>query len=163
MSVADVEQAVLEVMETVGTAGHALRPHGTGIWYAIVDPILWALGWYTWLPSECQPDFDLRRRGNVDYALFDSNGAIAVLIVVKHSRTRRRNDRIRLWQYTHGITRGIAVLTYGLYWEIYDLSITARNIDGKRVAAFTLDPAAPDGFPDVADALHHWIDRSNWP
>ena len=77
--------------------------------------------------------------------------------------SRRRNDRIRLWQYTRGITRGIAVLTYGLYWEIYDLSITARNIGGKRVAAFTLDPAAPDGFPDVADALHHWIDRSNWP
>ena len=87
----------------------------------------------------------------------------AFLIVVKHSRWRRRTDRIRLWEYTRGITTGVAVLTYGLYWEIYDLSIPARNIDGKRVAALALDPAAPDGFPDVAYSLSNWIDRDQWP
>ena len=163
MSVADVQQAVLEVMETGGTAGGTLRQNGTGMRYAIIDPILWALGWRTWLPWECQPDYDLRSRGSVDYALFDSNGDIAVLIVVRHSLSRRRNDRIRLWEYTRGMTDGAAVLTYGLYWEIYDLSITARNIDDKRVAAFTLDTAAPEGFPDVADALSAWIDRDQWP
>ena len=61
------------------------------------------------------------------------------------------------------MTDEAAVLTYGLYWEIYDLSITARNIYDKRVAAFTLDPAAPNGFPDVADAPSAWIDRDQWP
>ena len=40
MSIADVEQAVLEVMETVGTAGSTLRRNGTGMRYAIFDPIL---------------------------------------------------------------------------------------------------------------------------
>ena len=25
------------------------------------------------------------------------------------------------------------------------------------------EPAAPDGFPDVADALSDWIDRDQWP
>ena len=33
------------------------------------------------------------------------------------------------------MTDEAAVLTYGLYWEIYDLSITARNIYDKRVRA----------------------------
>ena len=121
------------------------------------------MGWRTWLPWECQPDCDLRSRGSVDYALFDSNGDIAVLIVVRHSLSRRRNDRIRLWEYTRGMTDGAAVLTYGFYWEVYDLSIRARNIDHKRVVALALDPTEPDGFQHLADALHYWLDRSNWP
>ena len=61
------------------------------------------------------------------------------------------------------MTHGVGVLTSGFYWEVYDLSIRARNIDGKRVAGLGLDPAEPDGFERVADALHHWVDWSNWP
>ena len=163
MSAADVEGALREIMETVDQSGHLLAEHKAGIRNAIVDPILWALDWSTWLPWECQPDYDLGRRRKVDYALFDGNGDIAVLIVVKHSMSRRRNDRIRLWQYTRGMTRGVGVLTYGFYWEVYHLSVKTRNIGHKRVVGLALDPAEPDGFQRVADALHHWLDRSNWP
>ena len=59
MSAADVVEALREIMETVDQAGHRLPEHRAGIRYAIVDPILWALGWSTWLPWECQPDYDL--------------------------------------------------------------------------------------------------------
>ena len=61
------------------------------------------------------------------------------------------------------MTRGVGVLTYGFYWEVYHLSIKARNIGHKRVVGLALDPAEPDRFQRVADALHHWLDRSNWP
>ena len=62
MSAADVVEALREIMETVDQAGHRLPEHRAGIRYAIVDPILWALGWSTWLPWECQPDYDLGAR-----------------------------------------------------------------------------------------------------
>ncbi len=162
MSAAAVEEALREIMETVDQSGHRLAEHKAGIRYAIVDPILWALGWSTWLPWECQPDHDLGRRGQVDHALFDGNRRIAVFIEIQKARPRRR-DRIRLWEHTRGMTRGVGVLTSGFYWEIYGLSVRARNIDHQRVARLALDPAAPDDFQRVADALHHWLDRSNWP
>ena len=101
MSAADVEEALREIMETVDQAGHLLAEHSAGIRYAIVDPILWAMGWSTWLPWECQPDHDLGRRGQVDYAFFDGNGNLAVLIEVQNARPRRR-DPIRLWEHTPG-------------------------------------------------------------
>ena len=52
MSTADVEEALREIMETVDQSGHLLAEYKAGIRYAIVDPILWALGWSTWLPWE---------------------------------------------------------------------------------------------------------------
>ena len=61
---------------------------------------------------ECQPDYGLGRRGQVDYALFDGNRRIAVFIEVQNARPRGR-DRIRLWGRTRGMTRGVGVLTSG--------------------------------------------------
>ena len=161
MSAAAVEEALREIMETVDQSGHLLAEHKAGIRYAIVDPILWVLGWSTWLPWECQPDHDLGRRGQVDYALFDGNRRIAVFTEVQNARPRR-SDRIRLWEHTRGMTRGVGVLTSAFYWEVYGLSIRARNIDHQCVVRLALDPAEPDGLQRVADALHHCLDRSNW-
>ena len=47
-----------------------------------------------------------RRRGSVDYVLFDSNGDVAVLIEVHNACARRRHDRIRLWEHTRGMAHG---------------------------------------------------------
>ena len=94
MSAADVEAAVRQFMGTVDQSGHLFRRDKAGIRYAIVHPILWALGWSTWLPWEYQPDYNLGRRGRVDYALFDGNGNLAVLIEVHDARPRLRRDRI---------------------------------------------------------------------
>lgn len=40
---ADVEKAIREVVETVDQAGHLCPGHKTGMRYAVVDPIRWAL------------------------------------------------------------------------------------------------------------------------
>ena len=166
MSAVDVEEALHEIMETVDRAGHLLAGHRAGIRSAIIDPILWALGWSTRLPWECQPDRDLGQRGQggqIGYTLFDGNGDLAVLLEVHDARSRLRCHRTRLWRRTRGMTRGVGVLTYGCYWEVYDLSVRLRDIDHKRVARLALDPAEPEALQRVADALHHWLDRSNWP
>ncbi len=163
MSALGIEDAIRQVMEAYRRHDGWLSRDKTRTRYAAVDPILWALGWRTWNPAEFQPDFSLGQRGQVDYALFDSNGNLAVLIEVHAARSRLSRDRIQLWNHTRGMTHGIGVLTYGFYWEVYDLSIRTRNIDWRCVARLALDPAEPDGFQRVADALHHWLDRSNWP
>ena len=98
----------------------------------------------------------------MDYALFDSNGDVAVLIEIQDARPRRRHDRIRLWERTRGMSHGLGVLTSGFCREGYDLSRWARNIDDKRVAALVLNPDEPDGHEHVADALFRWIDRDKW-
>ena len=71
MSVADVERAVR--LAIVNARAHApwFVGNETAVRYALVDPILWALGWSTWLPSQCRPDFKLGTRGLADYALLD--------------------------------------------------------------------------------------------
>ena len=133
MSAADVEKTIREVVETVAQSGLLFRRHETGMRCVIVGPILWALGWSTWLPWERQPHYDRGRRGTVDYALFDSHGDVAVLIQVQNARTRRRHDHIRLRENTRGLSHGAGVLTYGFCREVYDLSRTARDIEDKRV------------------------------
>ena len=96
------------------------------------------------------------------WAGFDGNRRIAAFTEVQNARPRR-SDRIRLWEHTRGgMTHGVGVLTSAFYWEVYGLSIRARNIDHQCVVRLALDPAEPDGLQRVADALHHCLDRSNW-
>ena len=71
MSVNDVKEAVLQISHTADRFGRWLERNNLAMRYAVVDPILWALGWRTWLPQECRPDFQLGNRGRVDYALLD--------------------------------------------------------------------------------------------
>ena len=61
MSVADVERAVRLVVANVQEHGRWLAGNETAMRYALVDPILWALGWSTWSPLQCRPNLDLSR------------------------------------------------------------------------------------------------------
>ena len=159
MGVTDVEETLWIVTDTAEEFTHRLNGHPTAVRCALVDPILWSLGWRTYLPGECRPDFGLGRRGQADYALFDREGAVAVLIEVGATYARRLQDRNRLAARLRGMTRGIAVLTYGWHWEIYDLSLRARRFDDKRVEELTLDFEPPEHLEGVARALYGWPAR----
>ncbi len=102
MSALGIEDAIRQVMEAYRRHDGWLSRDKTRTRYAAVDPILWALRWRTWNPAEFQPDFSLGQRGQVDYALFDSNGNLAVLIEVHVARSRLSRDRIQLWNHTAG-------------------------------------------------------------
>ena len=111
-----------------------------GLRYAMIDPILRALGWNTALPWECRPNSRLGRLGPLDYVRYDHAGVPAVLIEVETRVSRRREHRIRLWRQTRGMTGCLAVLTYGWEWEIYDIGIRGREFAHKRVDRLALDP-----------------------
>ena len=162
MSVADVQQAVLEVMEVAGEFADWFADRKADTRYAMVDPILWALGWRTWLPWECRLDFQLGNRGRVDYALLDPDGDIAVLVAARELRGRRSLDRQRLAQLSRGWTDGVAVLTYGSRWEIYDLGHRTLRFTDKCVANLVLDPETQDGAERCVQALHQWLRKDFW-
>ena len=157
-----VERTVRQVMEPV----HQIT--GRNSWsepatrYAMIDPILWSLGWRTWLPSECGPDFTLGNRGRVNYALFDDHGDIAIFVNCHPSYTRRRYGRIRLRECVRGARYGVGVLIFGSSWEIYDLSVGTRFFDDKHVATLKLDPAIGYEPEYIANVLSRWIHKDRW-
>lgn len=159
---AAVENTVRHVMEA--THEIASRPSRSepAIRYAMIDPILWSLGWRTWLPWECGPELTLGRRGRVDYALFDDQGDIAVYINVQSSYTRRRYGRIKLRECVRGATYGVGVLIYGSSWEIYDLSRRTRLFDNKHVTTLKVRFEAGDEPGHVATVLAQWIAKARW-
>ncbi len=162
MSVADVERAVQLVTANAQEHGQWLAGNETAVRYALVDPILWALGWSTWSPLQCQPNFNLGQRGPIDYALFDPDGNIAILVMVGTMPARRRSDRQRLMARARGMTRGVAVLTYGTQWEIYDLHLRVVRFSDKLVDTLFLGWEIPDEPEEVAQTLHHWLRQDLW-
>lgn len=160
--IADVARAVRQVMEAACDITHRPTRSETAMRYAIIDPILWSLGWRTWLPWECGPEFRLGRRGRVDYALFDDRGNVVIFVNVQSSYTRRRYGRIRLRECVRGATDGVGVLIYGSSWEIYDLSRRTRLFDDKYVATLKISLASGDEPDYVASVLTQWIGKAQW-
>ena len=105
---------------------------------------------------------DLGQRGLVDYALFDQDGNIAILVVMGTEPARRRTDRQRLLARARGMNRGVAVLTYGTIWEIYDLHLRPMRFSDKLVESLYLDWDMPDEPEEIAEALYHWLRQDLW-
>ena len=136
-----------------------LGQHKNAVKCAVVDPILWALGWKTWLPQECLPDCPTGNRGHADYVLLDQTEQIAVVMLVQPSGLRRRDARTRLWRLVRGMTHGVGLLIFGSVWEIYDLTIRSRNPTGKFVEELSLGADFPDEVETIASVLSQWVSK----
>ena len=162
MNTFEVERVIREVIQSAPDFSNLTTPHEMSIRYGMIDPILWSLGWKTWLHWECEPDFDLGSRGRVDYALFDDNGRIAVYILVQNSYVRLRSARARMEARLRGLSYGVGVLIRGTSWEIYDLDRRSRDFDNKRVDTLVISSEGEDFPGDVAEVLSWWIEKAQW-
>ena len=102
--------------------------------YALVDPILVALGWNIHEPKECHPEWLYPDgEGRVDYALHTpaemqhiATREIAPYIIIEAKALRTALDGAPLEQLEKyawarpRMRRGYAVLTDGNHWRIYD-------------------------------------------
>ena len=158
MSAAEVEDAIRGAMATHHGYAGWLCSDKTRLRCAVIDPILWALGWRTWLPSECQHNKSLRREGDFDYVMLDPDGQVAIVILITTS-TQREHHRRKLATLVSGVHRGVAALTNGTRWEIYNLSLPPRGLVGKIVENFTLDTSDPVEIEDAAIALDYWLGK----
>lgn len=103
--------------------------------YAIIDPILRALGWKTEEPRQCHPEYFTETGGRVDYALF-RNLDLATIIekgmpapdIIIEAKVLGRNLTTHLNELEkyaqegfYPMTEGLAVLTNGTIWHIYEV------------------------------------------
>ena len=140
--------------------------------YAIIDPIIRALGWDTEDPKECYPEYDLSE-GNTrpDYALFGDWGVediaeseIAPVVMIE-AKTLRRNlmDEFvdKLEQYTKEeprMTEGVAVLTNGGEWRLYEVE-GRRKLANKLIAEIDI---IQGNRIEAARTLHKHLGRRQW-
>ena len=140
MRLKTVENAIHDVVQTAEECGASLASRQAAVRCAMVDPILWSLGWRTWVPWECQPEATLRRHGSVDYARFNRAGEAVVAMLVRPWPPRRERDRTQLREQARTMTQGVAVLTYGWEWEVYDPGGSDPELFGPAGGAAQVGP-----------------------
>jgi predicted type IV restriction endonuclease len=107
--------------------------------YVLIDPIIRALGWDTGDLYHCVVEF--KKSGQADYALFDTEGDLAVIIESKNTGYRNLNllrnnpeaPEQQLAQYVDQSTAKAGVLTNGLIWRLYDLDNARRKLANQLV------------------------------
>ena len=145
--------------------------------YAVIDPVITALGWDTSDPKECHPEY-WRFRGDeaadrADYALFGTpdlaaigNGTVApdVIIEAKNLNVALEEHVEQLRRYVGADPRmgtGVAVLTNGREWWLYDLdrrgAFQGKRIDPVNVLEGNLREAAR-----TLNEFNEFIDRRSF-
>ena len=131
--------------------------------YALIDPLLRACGWELDDPATVEIEFS-EGPGRIDYVLWDDDGNQYLHIEAKKMNSRKMDNppyNTRLYEYTKGIRLGIAALTDGNVWIVYDLSkpgkfATQNGSREKRVAEFSI---SKDSLTKCTDAAYKWLRR----
>ena len=173
MSIKSVEDAIRHAREVTTE----WKEEGLDKWgeihtrYALIDPVIVALGWDTSNPKECYPEYPRFRDGEAgawaDYALFGKpdlvpigNYEVApdVIIEAKNLGIALDGHVGQLQRYVNVpplMRVGVAVLTNGKEWWLYDLA-RRGSFSGKR-----LDPinVLEGNLRESARALNELLDR----
>ncbi len=141
MPLDDLFTLIHELRERIDAHGAALRQSEALTRYALIDPLLRALGWNTADPALVVPEYR-SGSGSADYALL-GNGKPLMMVEAKKLDTPLRDVVGQGIQYC--LIQGTAhfSVTDGRRWEIYETHRPVP-IDDKRIASFDLkeqDPA----------------------
>ena len=132
-------------------------------------PIIRGLGWNTSDPKECHPEYprSYQNGRRVDYALFGTpdvqaigNNSVPPDVIIESKPLRAELDEAvpqlrRYAQTSPRMQSGVAVLTSGDLWGIYDLSLRGA-FTGKLVAEVNILTDDPEA---AAQVLHQWLGR----
>ena len=109
---------------------------------------------------EIDPKGELWGKKPADYVLGGSTGRTVVVIEAKrmdNSLTTEKEEE-QLAGYVGGLLSGVAVLTNGIDWYIYNLRMRGRFSD-KLVGEVNLLKCH---IRKGAKILHEWLNVSNW-
>ena len=130
----------------------------------VINPMLTALGWNLHNLDKCgyeiDPKGELWGKKPADYVLGGSTGRTVVVIEAKrmdNSLTTEKEEE-QLAGYVGGLLSGVAVLTNGIDWYIYNLRMRGRFSD-KLVGEVNLLKCH---IRKGAKILHEWLNVSNW-
>ena len=159
MRASGLEDAIRHVVVAHRSHARWLAEDKTRTRCALIDPILWALGWNTWDPSQCGHNLGLRYGGSLDYAMYDPQGRVTVAIVIGRPVHQRELERQRTARLMTGMNHGAGVLTDGVNWEIYNLTLRHRRFSQKLVERLALDTSDPAELEDATQALDYWLGK----
>ncbi len=140
--------------------------------YAFIDPVLTALGWNVSDPKQVVAEWR-RGEGWLDYALFApdgratirESGAPCIAVEAKslwgYGRDLLQEHESQLECYVTAqprMNRGLAVLTNGAEWRIYDVA-KSGEFARKRVAVVDITAG---NVEDAARTLNEWLSTDRW-
>ncbi len=88
MNAAEVADAIREVMAAHDRYAGWPSADKTQMRCAFIGPILWSLGWRTWMPTECQPNTPPRHHGQLDYVTVNPDGNLVLMVLRDIAFTR---------------------------------------------------------------------------
>ena len=166
MTVAKVEEAIVQVQRHLADWNRDdYRYTETPTRYLIIDPILIALGWDLNDMDQCSMEWPMPKgqyRTRVDYALGNGEGEVIAAIEAKSLETPVRNRPAglenQLARYVKGMRCGVAVLTNGAIWHIYNLDSNRRSLTNKHVVQVDIRKGNADNA-ESARILHRWLNQ----
>ncbi len=132
----ELADLVTSLRERIEKQQDLLHRNESATRYALVDPVLRALGWDLENPSDVVPEYS-PGKGRADYGMMAGRGKARLIIEAKSLGTPTRQGIDQA--ITYCIAQGIEyfAVTNGELWEIYEPH-RAVPIDEKLVASFDL-------------------------
>lgn len=171
MPIKAVEQAFRQAKAQLGRYdrydGYYWSYNETSTRYILIDPVLKALGWNISNMDQCAVEWPMPfndPQGRADYVLGNSKNQNVIVIEAKSVKVSiGRNPRSfenKLCSYTQGMETGVAVLTNGLNWRLYELGPGCPLLRNRPTAA--VDIRDDDELASSARILHRWLNKRRW-
>lgn len=167
-SVENAIRRVRQQMEDYDREHYGWSYNETATRYLLIDPVLKALGWDIYDLDQCGVEWPMPEEdpiGRADYVL--CNAHVQNIIVIEAKRIdvavggEPRALERKLARYCKGMRTGIAVLTNGLVWRLYELDHTRRALWNRRTEK--VDIREGHGrISGSARLLHEWLDKDRW-
>ena len=168
MTIRAVEDAIRQVrrqVEDFPLANYRYREVETR--YALIDPIIEALGWdmrnFDQCAYESDPRWETWNERFADYVFWGHENDQAVLVI---EAKQAKNDlaspteEAQLAGYVDGLKSGVAVLTNGKVWYLYNLDLGRRQeFADKLIEEVNI---LQGNMRESARTLYEWLDASNW-
>ena len=149
-----------ELLETIETLRERTQAHGTALGgnetqtrYALIDPLLRALGWDTDDPSKLVPEYSASG-GRADYALLGGDGKPTVMVEAKRLNRPLQDGLSQSIAYCVEQGTPYFCVTDGRRWAIYE-TFRQVAVNEKLVTQFDLLQDSPAEVCLKALALWH--------
>ena len=171
MTVMAVEQALRQAQTQIERYdrwdGYYWSYNETSTRYILIDPVLKALGWDIYNMDQCAVEWPMpfdNPKGRADYVLGNSKNQTVIVIEAKSIKVsvggNPRSFENKLSGYTRGMETGVAVLTNGLIWRLYELGPGRTSLRNRPTA--TVDIRNDDELTKSARMLHRWLNKRRW-
>lgn len=147
--------------------------------YSLIDPMLQALGWDVSDPSKVnveasngsrdKPDYVLRRKGRQHPVAVVEAKRVAedIQFVIQNGEVEPGNwmewkeqEFTQMERYWKNLRPAAAVLTNGVFWDIYCLNSARGSLKGKRIDYFNILNQSPTTYFSSLKKLHRT--RGDW-